>query len=175
MSRVTDKTKLALSKTSHVLNEFSRVFVQKAAGWKQNPPPFGCNPVPFAHKPPLGHRGLVLVSINKIFEVANKTKQNLHLTVIQGADKKVLPSLSHQFDIPFFIWKVATIMFAIAPQIPLLDNFPLTKRKLAILFRKDKQMLMSTKLTMADLFTFLLRLTTAPSTCWSLFFTFTHK
>lgn len=106
------------------------------------------------------------------YESNNK---KLHPTVIQSADKMVLPSLSHQFDVPFFIWKMATIMFAITPQIPLLDNFPLARRKLTILFRNNKQMLMPTKFAMADLFTFLLRLTTAPSTCWSLFFTSTHN
>ena len=88
------------------------------------------------------------------YESNNK---KLHPTVIQSADKMVLPSLSHHFDIPFFVWKVATIVFAIATQIPLIDNFPLAKGKLIILFRKNKQMLMPTKHTMADLFTFLLR------------------
>ena len=67
-------------------------------------------------------------------------------------------SFSHELDIPFFIRKVATIMFAISPQVPLLNNFPLTEGKLVVLLRKYQNLFLPAEFTMANLFASLLRL-----------------
>ena len=84
-------------------------------------------------------------------------------------------SFSHELDIPFFIRKVATIMFAITTQVPLLNNFPLTEGKLVVPFRKYQNLFLPAEFTMANLFASLLRLATAPSACRSLLFTFAHN
>lgn len=84
-------------------------------------------------------------------------------------------SFSHELDIPFFIRKVATIMFAISTQVPLLNNFPLTEGSQVVLLRKYQNMLLPAEFAMANLFASLLRLATAPNACRSLLFTFAHN
>ena len=63
---------------------------------------------------------------------------------------------AHQFNIPFFIWMVAKVLFAISTQIPLANDFPLSERKFVPLCGTDKGMLTSTKLAVANLFATLL-------------------
>lgn len=81
----------------------------------------------------------------------------------------------HKFCIPFFIWRMTTIVFSISTKIPLHDNFPLTEREKIVLFSMDKYLFQSAKLAMADLFASLLRLTAAPCAYWRSFFTFSHN
>ena len=66
-------------------------------------------------------------------------------------------------------------MFAISPQVPLLNNFPLTEGKLVVLLRKYQNLFLPAEFTMANLFASLLRLATAPCACRSLLFTFAHN
>ena len=83
--------------------------------------------------------------------------------------------LAHQFNIPFFIWMVAKVLFAISTQIPLANDFPLSERKFVPLCGTDKGMLTSTKLAVANLFTTLLWLAATPSAYWSPLSTFSHN
>lgn len=64
--------------------------------------------------------------------------------------------LAHQFNILLFFRVVSKVLFAISPQVPLADYFPLSERKFVPLCGTDKGMLTSTKLTVADLFATLL-------------------
>ena len=82
---------------------------------------------------------------------------------------------AHQFNIPFFIWMVAKVLFAISTQIPLANDFPLSERKFVPLCGTDKGMLTSTKLAVANLFATLLWLAATPSAYWSPLSTFSHN
>ena len=84
-------------------------------------------------------------------------------------------SFSHEFHVPIFTWRVAEIVFTISTQVPLFYNFPLAKRKFAIVFSIDKHLFTSAKFAMANLFPNLLRLTAAPCANWCSFLTFTHN
>ena len=88
--------------------------------------------------------------------------------------KKMNYLLAHKFNIPLFIWMVTKVLFAVSPQVPLADYFPLSERKSLTFFRLNKYVFSSAKLAVADLFAPLLRLTAAPSTYWSSFSTFSH-
>ena len=69
---------------------------------------------------------------------------------------------------------VPKVFFAISPQVPLADHFPLSERKSVPLCGTDKGMLTSTELAVTDLFAMLLRLAATPSAYRSLFSTFSH-
>ena len=99
----------------------------------------------------------------------------LHPAKIQGADNIVLPSLSHQLDVPFFIWGNSEICFAIASQIPRFHHFNASDGNLFGKSAGKHLMLTVTKLSTAKLFTSLLRLATTPGTDWCSFSTSTHN
>ena len=80
----------------------------------------------------------------------------------------------HQFNVPLFFGVVTKVLFAVSPQVPLADYFPLSERKSLTFFGMNKYVLTSAKLAVADLFAPLLRLAAAPSTYWSSFSTFSH-
>ena len=82
---------------------------------------------------------------------------------------------AHQFNIPFFIWMVAKVLFAISTQIPLANDFPLSERKFVPLCGTDKGMLTSTKLAVSNLFATLLWLAATPSAYWSSLSTLSHN
>ena len=81
----------------------------------------------------------------------------------------------HQLYIPFFIRRMAAIMFAVTAQGPLFNNFPLTKRKMVVLTCRNNSCFFTTEFAMAYLFASFLRFAAAPSTGWRLLFTFSHN
>ena len=82
---------------------------------------------------------------------------------------------SHQFDVPFFFWGMAPIGFTVTSQIPLLYNFPLTKREILKHFRMNHYMLSSAEHTMTHLFPLLLRFAAATCADRRSFSAFTHN
>lgn len=83
--------------------------------------------------------------------------------------------LPHQLDIPFLIRRMATIMFAVASQIPLLNDFPLTNWKKVVFTCNNNSRFYTTKFSMAYLLASFLRFTTTPSTGRCFLSTFTHN
>ena len=81
---------------------------------------------------------------------------------------------SHHFDIPFLIWRMAPIGFAISTQVPLTNNFPLSERESFIKARMYQHMLNTPKLAMANLLASLLRFATTPCTNRCTLSTFSH-
>lgn len=82
---------------------------------------------------------------------------------------------SHQFNVPLFFGVVTKVLFAVSPQVPLANYFPLSERKSLAFFGINKYVLTSSKFAVADLFAPLLRLTAAPRTYRSSFPTFSHN
>ena len=90
-------------------------------------------------------------------------------------ESRVKGLLPHQLDIPFLIRRMATIMFAVASQIPLLNDFPLTNWKKVVFTCNNHSRFYTTKFSMAYLLASFLRFTTTPSTGWCFLSTFTHN
>ncbi len=81
---------------------------------------------------------------------------------------------AHHTEIPFLIRVMTKIVFAVTTQIPLINNFTLTKEQFFIVSFSKASTFVPTKLTMAFRFPSFLRLAATPSAYRSLFPTFSH-
>ena len=83
-------------------------------------------------------------------------------------------SFSHQLDEPFISWFCMAIDFTITTQIPWIHNFNCTIGNSFKMTRADRHSFTSTKLSVAHLFSSLLRFTNNPTIDRGAFFTSTH-